>query len=102
MEKVASCAAQAIAPREHDRDHRSMSMARQCSGSVRKQRRQRLQRIGLGDRLVLPPAQHSRKAHRDAAFMAAAAGNSFEAELEEQRRLHAAHRAEAFDAWFCG
>ena len=42
-------------------------------------------------------AQHAREAHRDAALVAGAAVDALEAELEHQRRPHAAHRAELLE-----
>ena len=64
------------------------------------QRQQRLelgQRVGLVQRLVVADPQHAREAHGDAALVARAAVDAFEAELEHQRRPDAAHRAELLE-----
>ena len=48
-------------------------------------------------RLVVADAQHAREAHRDAALVARAAVDALEAELEDQARPDAAHRAELLE-----
>jgi hypothetical protein len=62
-----------------------------------KQRRQRRERVGFLDRLVDAPAQHAREAHGDARLVARRALDRLEAELEDQRRRDAAHRAELLE-----
>src|SRR4051794_25980010 len=54
---------------------------------------QRLQRIGLGRRLVVTPPQHPRKTHRDAAAMTRRRTDRLEAKLEDLHRFHRPHRA---------
>ena len=56
-----------------------------------------IQRVCFVDVLVLAPAQHARKSHRDAGLVPGTALDSFEPEFEHERRAHAAHRSEFFD-----
>ena len=48
-------------------------------------RLQRGQRVGFVQRLVVPDAQHARKAHRDAALVARAGANALEADFKQQQ-----------------
>src|SRR5258705_3404624 len=56
-----------------------------------------LERIRLPDRLVLAHPQHAGKPHGDAGLVARGALDSLESQLEDQLRLHRAHRAEALE-----
>ena len=52
--------------------------------------------VGIGGVLVAPPAQHPRKADRDARPVARRPCDVLEAELEDVHRFDVAHRPEAF------
>src|SRR5690606_11592225 len=64
------------------------------AGSSSRQRLERLEPVGLGGRLVAPPAQDAREAHRHARFVALRQADALEAQLEHLHRIDRAHRAE--------
>ena len=52
------------------------------------------------NRFIVTNAQHAREAHGDAALVARAFVDAFQAELEDKRRFHATHGAEFVDRRF--
>ena len=86
------------------RRHGGGRPARSRLGATRRPAcRQRLQGVGLS-RPACPSRQRSMRGKRTAMphLWRGCALDALEAELEHQRRLHAAHRAELLDAWSCG
>src|SRR5579862_5753355 len=58
---------------------------------------QHRERVGVVDMFVRTPAQYAWETHGHAGLVTRAGLNSFEADLEHERRAHAAHRAEFID-----
>src|SRR5438552_3245651 len=56
-----------------------------------------LDRVGVANGLVLADAKHAREAHRDSRLVAFGALDALESQLEDELRLHDAHRTEALD-----